>query len=72
LAASSPFHFNVETETIPIALAAINDFQEAFGQTGEMVGFVSFDGTGGLWEILSVAPIHRPYRILRSLSLLMP
>jgi len=43
LAASSPFHFNEKTETIPIPLAAISDCQETFDQNGKLVGFVSFD-----------------------------
>lgn len=43
LADSSPFFFDKETGTIPIAMATLSECQEIFDDRGKLIGFVSFD-----------------------------
>jgi hypothetical protein len=43
LADSSPFFFNKETGTVPIAMATMSECQEIFDEKGKLIGFVSFD-----------------------------
>ena len=48
LADSSPFFFNKETGTIPIAMATMSECQEIFDEKGKLIGFVSAGAIGTL------------------------